>query len=38
MIRQRKNLRPLVRDGLVVPVDQLFHEDLTPSSDAEGIA
>ena len=38
MIQQRKNLRPLVRDGLVVPVDQLFREDLTPSSDAEGLA
>ena len=38
MIQQRQYLRPLVRDGLVVPVDQLFHEELTASSDAEGVA
>jgi cation:H+ antiporter len=28
LIQQRASLRPLVRDGLVVPVDQLFHEDV----------
>jgi cation:H+ antiporter len=27
LIQQRSSLKPLVRDGLVVPVDQLFHED-----------
>jgi cation:H+ antiporter len=26
-VQQRAYLRPLARDGLVVPVDQLFHED-----------
>jgi cation:H+ antiporter len=25
-VQQRASLRPLVRDGLVVPVDELFHE------------
>jgi cation:H+ antiporter len=38
LIQQRKYLRPLARDGLVVPVDSLFHEELTPSSEAEGVA
>ena len=38
LIQQRKYLRPLVRDGLVVPVGSLFHEELTPSSEAEGVA
>ncbi len=37
MFQQRKYLRPLVRDGLVVPVDQLFHEDPELSSDPEGV-
>jgi cation:H+ antiporter len=27
LVQQRSSLKPLVRDGLVVPVDQLFHED-----------
>ena len=27
MVRQRAYLKPLVRDGLVVPVDELFHEE-----------
>jgi cation:H+ antiporter len=27
LFQQRAALKPLVRDGLVVPVDQLFHED-----------
>ena len=36
MIQQRQYLRPLARDGLTVPVDELFHEELTPSSEAEG--
>jgi cation:H+ antiporter len=27
MVQQRAYLKPLVRDGLVVPVDQLFHEE-----------
>jgi cation:H+ antiporter len=27
LVQQRGSLRPLARDGLVVPVDQLFHED-----------
>jgi hypothetical protein len=26
-VRQRAVLKPLVRDGLVVPVDELFHEE-----------
>jgi cation:H+ antiporter len=26
-VRQRSALKPLVRDGLVVPVDELFHEE-----------
>lgn len=38
LIQQRKYLRPLVRDGLVVPVGSLFHEELTPSSEGEGLA
>src|SRR4051812_41771093 len=38
MFQQRKYLKPLVRDGLVVPVDQLFHEDPELSSDPEGVA
>ena len=33
MFQQRRFLKPLVRDGLVVPVDQLFHEE---SGDAPG--
>jgi cation:H+ antiporter len=28
-VRQRSYLKPLVRDGLVVPVDELFHEEAT---------
>ena len=28
-VQQRSYLRPLVRDGLVVPVDELFHEEAT---------
>jgi hypothetical protein len=27
LVQQRASLRPLVHDGLVVPVDQLFHEE-----------
>ena len=27
LVQQRAALKPLVRDGLVVPVDQLFHEE-----------
>jgi cation:H+ antiporter len=27
LVHQRRYLRPLARDGLVVPVDQLFHEE-----------
>ena len=27
MVQQRSYLKPLVRDGLVVPVDELFHEE-----------
>jgi cation:H+ antiporter len=27
LVQQRSALKPLVRDGLVVPVDELFHED-----------
>jgi len=27
LVQQRSSLKPLVRDGLVVPVDQLFHEE-----------
>jgi cation:H+ antiporter len=27
LFQQRSSLKPLVRDGLVVPVDRLFHED-----------
>jgi cation:H+ antiporter len=27
LVQQRSSLKPLVRDGLVVPVDRLFHED-----------
>ena len=27
LVQQRSSLKPLVRDGLVVPVDQLFRED-----------
>jgi cation:H+ antiporter len=27
MVQQRSYLRPLARDGLVVPVDELFHEE-----------
>jgi cation:H+ antiporter len=38
LIQQRKYLRPLVRDGLAVPVGDLFHEELTPSPEAEGVA
>jgi hypothetical protein len=26
-VRERAVLKPLVRDGLVVPVDELFHEE-----------
>jgi hypothetical protein len=26
-VQQRSALKPLVRDGLVVPVDELFHEE-----------
>ena len=26
-VQQRAWLKPLVRDGLVVPVDDLFHEE-----------
>jgi cation:H+ antiporter len=26
-VRQRSALKPLVRDGLVLPVDELFHEE-----------
>jgi hypothetical protein len=26
-VQQRAYLRPLVRDGLVVPADELFHEE-----------
>ena len=28
-VQQRSYLKPLVRDGLVVPVDELFHEEAT---------
>jgi len=28
LVQQRSYLKPLVRDGLTVPVDQLFHEDV----------
>jgi cation:H+ antiporter len=38
MISQRRYLRPLARDGLVVPVDDLFHEDVDPPAAAEGAA
>ena len=27
LVRQRSYLRPLARDGLIVPVDELFHEE-----------
>ncbi len=27
MVQQRSYLKPLVRDGLIVPVDELFHEE-----------
>ncbi len=27
MFQQRRFLKPLARDGLVVPVNELFHED-----------
>jgi cation:H+ antiporter len=27
LFQQRAALKPLVRDGLVAPVDQLFHDD-----------
>ena len=27
LVRQRSYLRPLVRDGLVVPAEELFHDD-----------
>jgi cation:H+ antiporter len=32
---QRRYLRPLVRDGLVVPVDELFHEEERDTTPAE---
>jgi cation:H+ antiporter len=39
LFRQRRYLRPLARDGLVVPVDQLFREDeTTESTQAERLA
>ena len=31
LFQQRRRLKPLVRDGLVVPVDELFHEDGRPT-------
>ena len=38
LFQQRRYLKPLVRDGLIVPVDELFHEDPELSSDPEGVA
>ncbi len=38
MYQQRRYLRPLVRDGLVVPVDELFREDPGNPDPAEQLA
>jgi cation:H+ antiporter len=35
LVHQRAFLRPLVRDGLVEPVDQLFHDDSTVKTAPE---
>ncbi|HXY90879.1 MAG TPA: sodium:proton exchanger [Acidimicrobiia bacterium] len=32
LVQQRRYVRPLLRDGLVVPVDELFHEDAGAAS------
>src|SRR3954470_4125859 len=34
LVQQRSYLKPLVRDGLVVPVDQLFHEEVSDEADS----
>ena len=38
MYQQRRFLRPLARDGLVVPVDELFREDPGNPDPAEQLA
>jgi len=38
LVQQRRYLRPLARDGLVVPVDQLFHEDEGKTTTVERLA
>jgi len=35
MFRQRRYLRPLARDGLTIPVEELFHEDTGNPATAE---
>src|SRR5262245_8008276 len=38
LVHQRRYLRPLGRDGLVMPVDELFHEDDRDTAPAERLA
>jgi cation:H+ antiporter len=38
LVHQRRYLRPLARDGLVVPVDQLFREDDDTTTPVERLA
>jgi cation:H+ antiporter len=38
LVHQRRYLRPLARDGLIVPVDELFHEDESDTAPAERLA
>jgi hypothetical protein len=38
LVHQRRYLRPLARDGLIVPVDELFHEDEGDTAPAERLA